>query len=279
MRDFTAPAGIEIGWQQGRPAVGPGIRIDERATRRLCAMAPVSATPVSPGSRRIQYWMLNSIVREEDAGRVDPRLCYDFTFLPDRPVGWERTKTFGHSHPKPGPGRLGFAEVLEILEGTAGFLLHDLLPGPRSTCAALVVGRPGERVIFPPSLSHASVNLASGPLVFSDIIDRRIVERQLPSDYSQVAAAHGLAYYIDLDGEAQPNPAYLEVPPLERFTAEEWSGPSPDRPLYRDYVERPGDWDWLHDPDLFPARFPALWERVADVVARMDEQLLGGNWR
>ena len=270
MKHLSAPAGIEIGLSQGRPAVGPGIRIDERATRRLCAMAPVSATPVSPSARRIQYWMLNGIVREEDASRVDPRLCYDFTYLPDRPVAWERCKTFGHSHPRPGPENLGFGEVLEVLEGTAGFLLQDLFPGPRSTYAALVTAQPGERVIFPPSLAHASVNLGSGQLVFSDIIDRRIVERQLPSDYSKVAAARGLAYHSDLEGDARPNPTYLEVPPLPRFTAEEWSGPTPDLPLYRDYVERPDNWDWIHDPDLFPKRFPALWERVAGVITRMD---------
>jgi Glucose-6-phosphate isomerase (GPI) len=150
--------------------------------------------------------------------------------------------------------------------------VQDLLPGPRSTYAALVVGRPGERVILPPSLSHASVNLAGDPVVFSDIIDRRIVDRRLPSDYGQVAAAHGMAYYIDLEGNARLNPAYVDVPTLERFTAEEWSGSSPDRPLYRDYVERPGSWDWIHDSDLFPQRFPALWKRVAGVIARLDEQ-------
>lgn len=269
MKRFSSHAGLDIGLIQRRPAVGPGIRVGECATRRLCAMAAVSATPVSSRSRRVQYWMLNSIVRDADVARIDPQLCYDFTYLPDRPVGWERTKTFGHSHPR--LGRIGFAEVVEVLEGTVGFLVQDLLPGPRSTFAALVVGQPRDRVILPPVLAHASVNLAGDPVVFSDVIDRRIVDRQLKSDYGQVAAARGMAYYIDLGGNARPNPAYVEVAPLRRFTAEEWSGPWPDRPLYRDYVEDPGSFDWIVNPERFPERFPVLWDRVAGVIAHLDE--------
>ena len=76
MKEFTAPAGIEVGLVRRRPALGPGIRVDERAVRRLGAMGRVAATPVPPRSRRIQYWMWNSMVREADATRVDPRLCY-----------------------------------------------------------------------------------------------------------------------------------------------------------------------------------------------------------
>ncbi len=268
MKQFSASPGLEVGLVRRRPSVAPGIRVDERSVRLLGAMRHVTATPVSPQSRRIQYWMLNSMVREADAGRVDPRLCYDFTFIPDRPIGWERPKTLGHSHPRPGPGRIGFAEVVEVLDGTVGFLIQDLLPGPRSTFAALVTGRPGDRVVLPPFLTHASINLSGDPCVFSDVIDRRIVEGQLPSDYNPVAEARGMAYFVDLDGEARPNPFYKEVPPLQRFTVEEWSGPSRDRPLYQDYVENPGMFDWIIDPDLVPERFASVWARVADVEAR-----------
>jgi oxalate decarboxylase/phosphoglucose isomerase-like protein (cupin superfamily) len=266
VKSFSAPAGIEVGLFRRRPAVGDGIRVDERSVRLLGAMGSVTATPVTARSRRVQYWMLNSMVREADAGRVDPKLCYDFTFMPDRPIGWERPKTLGHSHASPPGARLGFAEVIEVLDGTVGFLVQDLLPGPRATFSALVTGQPGDRLVLPPLLSHASINLAGDPCVFSDIIDRRIVEGQLPSDYSGVAGAHGMAWYIDLDGKTRPNPAYAEVPRLQRFTTMEWSGPSPKRTLYRDYVEEPGLFDWIVDPDLFPARFPDLWARVKDVA-------------
>jgi len=271
MKQFSAPAGIEVGLVRRRPALGPRIRVDERSVRLLGAMGRVTATPVPEHSRQIQYWMWNSMVREDDAGRVDPRLCYDFTFMPDRPIGWERPKTLGHSHPRPAPGRLGFAEVVEVLDGTVGFMVQDLLPGPRSTFTALVTGRPGDRLILPPFLLHASINLAGDPVVFSDVIDRRIVEGRLPSDYGGVAGAHGMAHFIDLDGADRPNPFYKEVPPLLRLTALEWSGPSPDRPLYRDYVENAGGFAWIVDPGLFPKRFPDLWARVREAATRQGE--------
>lgn len=266
MKGFSAPAGIEVGLVRRRPVVGEGIRVDERSARRLGAMRSVTAVPVPAGARRVQYWMLNSLVRESDVARVDPHLCYDFTFMPDRPIGWERAKTLGHSHSRPTSSRLGFAEVIEVLDGVVGFMVQDLLPGPRATFAALVTGQPGDRLVMPPFLSHASINLAGDPCVFSDIIDRRVVEGQLPSDYDGLAGAHGMAWYIDLDGKARANPAYVEVPPLRRFTALEWSGPSRDRPLYQDYVEDPGRFDWIVDPDLFPDRFPDLWARVEGVA-------------
>jgi oxalate decarboxylase/phosphoglucose isomerase-like protein (cupin superfamily) len=272
VKQFSAPAGLEIGIARRRPAVDPGIRIDEYATRLLGAMAPVSATPVAPGSRRIQYWMLNGMLRRADADRADPRLSYDFTYIADRPVGWERAKTFGHSHARPEPDRLGFAEVIEILDGKVGFIVQDLLPGPRCTFAALVTTQPRDRIILPPLLSHATINLGGDPVVFSDIIDRRIVDGRLPSEYGQVRAARGMAYYIDLGGNVRPNPTYMEVPTLQRFTATEWSGPSPDRPLYRDYIENPGLFDWIIDPELFPERFLMLWDRVRGVIAALDDR-------
>jgi oxalate decarboxylase/phosphoglucose isomerase-like protein (cupin superfamily) len=266
VKRFSAPAGIDVGLVRGRPAVGAGITLFERAARPLGALREVLADPAPISPRRAQYWMLNGMVRDGDAARTDPRLCYDFTFLPDRPVGWERAKTLGHSHARPPGARLGFAEIIEVVEGTAGFIVSDILPGPRATFAALIVAGPGERVAMPPFLSHASINLSGDPVVFTDVIDRRVVDGRLPSDYSRVKAAHGLPWYIDRDGHARPNAAYKSAPELQRFTALEWSGPWPDRPLYLDYVERPGSLEWLASPDLFPDLFADLWARVRDVA-------------
>ncbi len=264
MKPFSARPGLPVGLSGRRPAIGPDVRVEAWSTRALGALADVAATPVRRSARQIQYWMLNGIVRAGDAARVDPALSYELTYMADRPIGWERPKSMGHAHSRPAPRRPGYAEVCEVLEGLAGFIVQDLGPGPSATFAALVTARPGERVVLPPLLQHASVNLAGDPMVFSDVISRAI-----RTDYAPLASARGMTWLIDLDGIPRANPEYTHVPELLRFTAEEWSGPAA-RPLYSDYVEDPGSLDWIGNPDLFPERVPLLWARIEEVIARLE---------
>lgn len=271
MKQLAAPSGIEAGVSRGRPWVGPGVIVAERLSRPLGALASVTATPVSTSSRRIQYWMVNGMIRDADRAKSRPDLQYDFTYLPDRPIGWERNKTMGHAHSRPAPDRLGYAEVCEVLEGVAGFMIQDLQPGPRATFAALVTGRPGERVILPPLLQHASIHLGAGMMVFSDVI-----ATAAKPVYEPLRAAHGMAWFVAEDGEARPNPAYAAVPTLQRFTAEEWSGPAGGL-LYRDYVDAPDSLAWVREPDAFPEAFPALWARVQPVIATLDARSSPGT--
>ncbi len=74
-----------------------------------------------------------------------------------------------------------------------------------------------------------------------------------------------MAYRVGMDDRAVPNPAYRAVPPLERLTADEWSGPaSPD--MYGRLLRDPASFAWLCAPEVFPSRYPDLWRRVADHV-------------
>ena len=167
MRSFTAPAGLPVGLTRHRPAVGDGVQVEERRARRLGELASVSATSISPASRRLQYWMLNGVALSHDVARIDPRLRFELTYMADRPIGWERPKSAGHVHGRLAAGTLGFAEVCEVLEGIAGFLIQDLLPGPSASFAALITVAPGERIILPPFLHHLTVNVA-GDLVYAN---------------------------------------------------------------------------------------------------------------
>ena len=264
MKELAAAPGLPVGTVRGRPAVGADVLVEEWGTRPLGALAAVAASPIHVAARRVQYWMLNGVVRARDAGRIDPRLRYELTYMADRPIGWERPKTAGHVHGRPSPGEIGFAEICEVLEGTAGFMIQDLRPGPSAIFAALVTVRPGERIVLPPLLHHATFHLAGAPLVFSDVISRRIT-----TDYSTLSAAQGTAYLIDTLGSPRPNLAYARVPPLLRFSAEEWSGPA-NRPLYTSFVDDPASLTWLDSPGEFPARFPRLWERLEPILNALD---------
>jgi glucose-6-phosphate isomerase len=180
-----------------------------------------------------------------------------------RPIGWEAAKTAGHVHVRPPGARLGFPEVVEVLHGEAGFLIADLElgpDGPQSSRAWLVRARPGDWVILPPVLAHVTIDLGAGPLVFSDIIDRRAA-----GIYGGVQEARGLGWYVGANGELRANERFSNPPAIEECSAVEWSGPAPG-PLYLAFRDDPGAFAWLSDPDSFAAAAPALTERLGEVL-------------
>jgi hypothetical protein len=126
--------------------------------------------------------------------------------------------------------------------------------------AWLVRARPGDWVILPPELAHTTIDLGAGPLVFSDVIDRRAA-----GIYADVAKAAGFAWQVGRDGRLTRNPHYAHVPRLIEIDAAGWSG-APGGTLYRAFREDPGAFAWLSDPAMFPVIAPALWERVRDAV-------------
>ena len=231
-------------FQAGRPRLEPAFTAERQGRRRLGDLAPVLAVPVSPGNRRIQYWTFGGVSDErhrEALARCS--VAYDLTFIPDRAVGWECPKTHGHVHVSAFEGGAGYAELYEVLEGHAGFLVQDLQPGPMATFAALITARAGETVVIPPRLHHAVVNLGPGMLVVGDIVSRASLD-----EYGLLRAARGMAYYVGVDGRAVPNAAYAQVPPLARIEAADWSRAAPG-PLYEMLIEHPADLEWLSETD------------------------------
>ena len=102
-------------------------------------------------------------------------------------------------------------------------------------------------------------------MVFADVIDRRAT-----AGYADLAAARGFAHYVLADGTTIPNPAYLDVPSLERITAREWSGLGSGA-IYDTFVGDSGAFPWLQEPEMFASAFPDLAERIGPVLERMGE--------
>jgi hypothetical protein len=105
-----------------------------------------------------------------------------------------------------------------------------------------------------------TIDLGAGPLVFSDVIDRRA-----RGIYTGVAAAQGFGWYVAADGSLRPNPRYGRPPHLEEVAAADWSGPAP-APLYRYFRDDPARLDWLSDPAAFERIAPDLAARIADAA-------------
>ena len=262
--DLTAIAGIPLGLTDSSISTGPGVLVEEDFVRHLDELATVAAEPIAEDGRRVEYRMLNGVRRRSDDHLAGLVLRYELTAMVGHPIGREAAKTAGHVHVKPSGSKLGYPEVVEVLHGEAGFLIQDLetdLGGPHSRRAWLVRARAGDRVIFPPELAHVTIDLGAGPLVFSDIIDRRAA-----GVYAPVAEARGFAWYVGADGELRANDRYAVVPGLEVCDAAEWSG-SADGPLYPAFAADPASFSWLSEPDRFPDVAPRVWNRVGDLLA------------
>lgn len=226
---------------------------EEQGFRTLGGLAAVTAVPVSESESTVQYWTFGDVSDGADrTARARLPVQYDLTFLADRPIGWESPKTHGHVHVSATHPGAGFPELYEVLEGEAALLVQDLLPGPAATFVALIEAEPGQMVAVPPGLYHSSINRGTSMAVLADVIAREAAD-----EYESLQAARGMAYYIDIDGEAVANPAYSEVPPLLRMRAEEWIEQSFD-PLYEWVVSDGGDTGWLCDEATFWSRYPQL---------------------
>lgn len=261
--DLSSRAGIALSLRSGAVRLGPDLLVEEDRVRRLAELAPVMADPVGRRGRRVEYRMINGVREADDTRLQGHPLRYELTIMGGRPIGSEAAKTFGHVHVRPAGAMLGYPEVVEVVHGEAGFLIQDLRAspdGPMSTAAWLVRARPGDWLILPPELAHATIDLGAGPLVFSDVIDRRAT-----GIYSGVAVAAGFAWYVGSDGRLRPNPHYVEVPRLIEVDAVEWSGPAAGT-LYRMFRNDPDAFTWLSHPAIFPSVAPALWQRVRDAI-------------
>jgi glucose-6-phosphate isomerase len=261
--DLTSVAGLPLTLQGGVARPGVGVLVEEDRLRRLAELAGVTAEPVGRRGRRVEYQMLNGVRRAEDGHLDGLDLRYELTAMRGRPIGWESAKTAGHVHVRPPGVSLGYPEIVEVLHGEAGFLVQDLLAGaagPRCTRAWLVRARPGDWVVLPPDLAHVTIDLGPGPLVFSDVIDRRA-----SGVYDGVAQARGFAWYRGVDGRWRPNPRYEHPPALEETDAEAWSGAAGGR-LYDAFRDDPASLAWLSDPSRFAKTRPDLWARIEEVV-------------
>ncbi len=247
-------SGSLYAFSRGTPRLGASVHAGTRGVRRVGDLADVTAVPVPSSDRRVQYWTFGQLedVRDRDRFARLP-VTYDLTFLAARPIGWERSKTHGHVHL--GPDEQGFAELYEVLEGRAGFLVQDLESGPAARFAVVIEAEAGDTVVIPPRLHHAAVNLGSSTLVLGDL-----VARAARDDYGRIKDARGMSHYLATDGSARANPAYASVPHLERVRAAEWSD-APRGPLYGRLVAEPEQFDWLSETELFPDRFPRLWRK------------------
>jgi glucose-6-phosphate isomerase, archaeal len=263
MLDLSERSGLPISLDdRGLLVFDSDIVVEDHGERPVTALAPVALEPdQATGSTEVGYYMDNGVYHRRDAERLaGVPMRYELTLIPPRRIGREYIKTFGHRHsPEPKSG-LDWAEVCEVLVGTAHFLLQTLdLSGPSASVAYLIEARAGQKVLLPPGYDHCTINPGPEPLLFSDVIARGV-----SGIYDRFVATRG-AVYVEVAEGGQPrlipNPSYRGAPPLVRVGLKDYPGLdlTSDVPLYTAFVRNRGqNWPFLGDPSRFLPMFPDL---------------------
>lgn len=263
MTKLATQAGINIQWaDDGTLTFGPDLIVDEVLSRPLSRLQPLALDPAAcePGDK-IQYWMYNGIATQADHTRLAATgMRYELTLMFPDAIGRERPKTLGHLHSFPPGSALNYAEVCEVLHGTAHFVFQTMdIKTRQCHFCACVEAHPGDKVIIPPNLHHLTVNAGDEPLLFADVIPLAVT-----GIYNPLKDMHGAAYYYTLDGIWMPNHHYVSEAAMERPGIMEYPdlGLTSDKPLYTLFSESSDRLEWMLHPERFQATFPDLWEIV-----------------
>ena len=183
---------------------------------------------------------------------------YDITIIMPGLVNGECKKTSGHYHGFNSQRTNTYAEVYEVIKGTALYILQkspnfdgedpELLQVDDLILATV---HEGETIIIPPNYGHASVNIGEGALVFSNL-----AYVPCPVNYEPVKYYHGMSYYImkkDGEPELKYNARYRDVPKPKFAGVREnpQLGILFGKPVYQSFKENPDAFRFLGEPDSY----------------------------
>ncbi len=171
-------------------------------------LKPVLAFPEELRENFPAYYMFRDLYySKSDRERIlERRLRFDLTVIPPAKIGKEFIKTFGHYHPI-AEGNLSYAEIYEVLEGEAIYLLQKVEKGKVVDVLA-VEAKKGDKVIIPPNYGHVTINPSNKELRMTNWVCR-----DFKSNYEPYERLRGACYYYTEDGWIK-NERYGEVPEI-----------------------------------------------------------------
>ncbi len=114
------------------------------------------------------------------------------------------------------PGRCGYPEIYEVLEGKAHYLLQSRDLGD----IVIISAHAGDVVIIPPEYGHISIN----PSRDETLSMANIVSTAFESEYGEYVSHHGAAYFELCSGELRKNPRYSDIPPVRSVRPKSGNG-------------------------------------------------------
>lgn len=180
---------------------------------------------------------------------------YDFTVVLPGDINKERKKTSGHYHGYNPKRTNTYAEVYEVVKGTALYVLQrasnfDTEPENINVEDIILVRvEEGQTLVVPPNYGHCSVNIGDGTLVFSNL-----AYVPCPVLYDSVKHYHGMGYYIKADGgkiEFVKNENYPSLPAIKQATVKDNPrlGIEFGLPVYNSFKNNPSAFEFLCNPD------------------------------
>jgi len=183
---------------------------------------------------------------------------YDITIIMPGLINGECKKTSGHYHGWNEKKTNTYAEVYEVIKGTALYILQKSSNFDAENPADVKVDdiilatvHEGETIIIPPNYGHNSINIGEGPLVFSNL-----AYVPCPVNYDPVRHFHGMGYYVKKkDGvpycEVNGRYAALPAPKFATVRENEHLGIKFGLPVYESYQKNPEAFDFLKNPDPY----------------------------
>ena len=183
---------------------------------------------------------------------------YDITIIMPGQINGECKKTSGHYHGWNPQKTNTYAEVYEVIKGTALYILQKSDNFDAENPADVRVDdlifatvHEGETILIPPNYGHCSVNIGEGPLVFSNLAYVPCLVH-----YGPVKHFHGMSFYVmkkDNEIRLEANGRYVDVPAPKFATVKENPGLGIKFgvPVYESYMKNPEAFKFLGDPDPY----------------------------
>lgn len=211
------------------------------------------------GQGELMYDVYRDIALEKDRHLFEKYdFSYDFTVIRKGLIGNERKKTSGHYHSWNEMRTNTYAEVYEVLQGTAVYILQKVdnfeceNPDDIKVDDLIVLKvEQGQSVIIPPNYGHVSINAGDGDLIFSNI-----AYKPCKISYGPVKYYHGMAVYLmEKDGKIQVevNKNYKNLPKIKYAVGKENSklGINFGKAAYTEFVNHPEKFDFLANPSAY----------------------------
>lgn len=252
---------MQMDEESGRIILGEGLAMEGYAGKAAGKMAGLLAdeTDLEMVGEEPFYDVYRGIAYPEDRELLKKHdYRYDITVIMPGQINGECKKTSGHYHGWTPARTNTYAEVYEVIKGTALYILQKSTNFDTNDPSGLVVDDvilvtvpEGRTLLVPPNYGHCSVNIGEGPLVFSNL-----AYVSCPLHYDPVKYYHGMGWYAYRTPEGislKENSRYPHLP-LPRYAAVKENpelGVTWGCPLYESFRKRPEAFAFLGDPDAY----------------------------